>query len=394
MIIYPIMELKKIEKELNENVDIDQFSIEKIRNKIFETLISEGFSIMDGKIISISRDKDFIRKLHSTAVLYLRDKKKDFINKVDDKFLSKYIIDGKDLDIKNIQPKLIQVNTEEYSNLFSWIKLHWSIPISSGYGRRLRYIVYDRGNSALIGIMGFADPVYGLKDRDNFIGWNYETKKKNLRHIMDAFVLGAVPPYTYVLGGKLVASLVMSPRIIKDFRNKYKGRKALISNEIFDGKLAAITTASALGKSSVYDRIKIPGSSEFLHVGWSKGSGEFQFFNGLYDEIFKIARHTALKSKNPKWGSGTRNRRTVMQAGFKILGLPETLLYHNIKRELFIIPLGKKSFEFLRDESYIINYFHLSEDEIVDYAIKRWVIPRSERDKKYLLFNKNSYALF
>ena len=35
--------------------------------------------------------------------------------------------------------------------------------------------------------------------------------------MMDAYVLGAVPPYNMLLGGKLVASLVRSRDIYDDF---------------------------------------------------------------------------------------------------------------------------------------------------------------------------------
>jgi len=195
------------------------------------------------------------------------------------------------------------------------------------------------------------------------------------------------------LGGKLVASLVTSPRIRIDFRNKYGGKQTRISNEIFDGKLAAITTASALGKSSMYDRIKIPGGSEFIHVGWSKGSGEFQFYNGVYEEIFKLARDSSLKLKNPKWGNGVRNRRTVIRTGLRMLGMSPDLLYHSVKRELFIAPTGIDSLKFLRGETKKIGYYNITETEIADYVIGRWVIPRSARRKEYLSFKKERYSL-
>jgi hypothetical protein len=387
------MNTKMKEKSTLEFGELNQPLVEELKNKIYEILISQGFSIIDDKIISVSDDKDFIRRLHRTSVEYLIEKNKNFIEKVDEKFISKYIIDGKDLDLRNIRPQLVLIENKEQSSLFNWIKLHWSIPISAGYGRRLRYIVYDKGNSAIIGIIGFADPVFALKDRDKFIGWDYETKKRNLKYIMDAFVLGAVPPYSMILGGKLVASLAVSQRIVRDFRKKYEGRKTIISGETFNGKLAAITTASALGKSSIYDRIKIPNGPEFFHAGWSKGSGEFQFLNYLYDQIFDLAKDIASKSKNPKWGSGVRNRRSVIKAALKILELPESLLYHNIKRELFIVPLGKKSIEFLRGESSQVQYYKLTDQEISDFALRRWVIPRSERDNSYLRFRRYQYSL-
>ena len=379
-----------------ENLESDPLEfdfLENVRRKILRALEESGFSIIDGKSLFVPEQKDFIRDVHQSSVKFLRDKKKEFIEKVDCDFVDKYIIDGSELDVPNIQPKLVPIFDKTQNSLFNWIKLHWSIPISAGYGRRLRYLVMDHSNSAVIGIIGLSDPVYGLKDRDRYIGWSHYTRKSMLKHMMDAFVLGAVPPYSKLLGGKLVASLLMSSRILEDFRKKYKGRKTLISGEEFDGRLAAITTASALGKSSIYDRINVPGSSRFIHVGWSSGSGEFQFFNGVYDDIFKIAHHNAEHLKNRKWGNGVRNRRTVILTGLEILGLPDKLLYHNIKRELFLIPLGRKSLEYLRGSARQIQPYNATVQEISNYAVKRWLVPRSIRKLDYLEFSKQNYSL-
>ena len=368
-------------------------AISGLRNRILQNLIESGFSLVDGRTLLVPQNKDFIRNVHTNAVQFLRDKKRKFIEKFDDTMLEQCIINGTELDVRNIQPTLKIIDNKFDNTVFNWVKLHWSIPTSAGYGRRLRYVVYDSGNSAVMGIIGLADPVYALGDRDRYIGWTADARKRNLKHVMDAFVLGSVPPYSNVLGGKVVASLLLSQEIVKDFRKKYEGTKTLISNEIFNGKLAAITTASALGKSSVYDRIKIPGTSGFLHVGWSKGSGEFQFFNGVYDELFKLSHKDASKLKNMKWGTGVRNRRTVIRTGLKILELPTELLYHNIRRELFVIPLGNKSLDYLRGESEQIRYYRKSTEELSEHAIKRWVLPRSNRRSEYLDFKKETYSL-
>lgn len=364
-----------------------------LRNRILQNLIESGFSLANGRTLIVPQNKDFIRNVHTNAVQFLRERKKKFIEKFDDTMLERCIINGTELDVRNIQPTLKIIDNKLDNTVFNWVKLHWSIPTSAGYGRRLRYVVYDSGNSAVIGIIGLADPVYALGDRDRYIGWTADARKRNLKHVMDAFVLGAVPPYSQVLGGKLVASLLLDSEIVKDFRRKYEGTKTLISNEIFNGKLAAITTASALGKSSVYDRIRIPGTSGFLHVGWSKGSGEFQFFNGVYGELFELAHANANRLKNKKWGKGVRNRRTVIRTGLKMLGLPSDLLYHNIRRELFLIPLGAKSFDYLGEKSKQIEYYGKSTEELSDFAIKQWVLPRSIRRTEYLNFKKESYSL-
>jgi hypothetical protein len=379
------MESPLIQKESSPN--------QSLKRKIVRALRSQGFGIDENGVLIVPTNKDYYRKLHEDSVKYLLNKNHEFIRKVDQKFLQNYIIDGKDLDITAIKPVLIKVVNKEEAELFRWVKLHWSVPTSAGYGRRLRYIVKDRNNGAVIGIIGLADPVYSLKDRDSFIGWTSDTKKKRLKNVMDAFVLGAVPPYSYVLGGKLVASLLMSPKIRNDFRAKYDGAKSLISGERFNGKLVAITTTSALGKSAVYDRITIPGGTSFIHTGWTSGSGDFQFINGYYALVLDSVKRNGLAKKNPKWGTGVRSRRFVMASGLRLLGLPSSLLYHNIRRETFLIPLGEKSIEYLRGESEIVKYFTLTESEIYKYAIKRWVIPRSERDKQYIMFKKESYSL-
>lgn len=385
-----------MEPEIKESTTVEQDSIESLaalRYRVIEELINSGFSIEDDRILSVPQDKEFFRKVHANAVAFLREKKRKFIEQCDEMFLEKFIINGTDLDIHNIRPVLSKIDGKLDNSLFNWIKLHWSIPISAGYGRRLRYVVYDRGNSAIMGIIGLADPVFALGDRDRYIGWTADVRKRNLKHVMDAFVLGAVPPYSYILGGKLVASLLMSPKIRTDFSKQYRGKKSLISGEIFDGKLAAITTASALGKSSVYDRISINGGSKFLHVGWSKGSGEFHFLNDLYQQIYDLALPTLKWTKNPRWGKGSRNRRVVIQEGLRILNLPANMIYHNIPRELFLFPLGSRTFNFLRNETKQIGYFGITQDEIVKYALKRWVIPRSERKLDYLEFKKEQYSI-
>lgn len=385
-----------MEPEIKESTTVEQDSIESLaalRYRVIEELINSGFSIEDDRILSVPQDKEFFRKVHANAVAFLREKKRKFIEQYDEMFLEKFIINGTDLDIHNIRPVLSKIDGKLDNSIFNWIKLHWSIPISAGYGRRLRYVVYDRGNSAIMGIIGLADPVFALGDRDRYIGWTADVRKRNLKHVMDAFVLGAVPPYSYILGGKLVASLLMSPKIRTDFSKQYRGKKSLISGEIFDGKLAAITTASALGKSSVYDRISINGGSKFLHVGWSKGSGEFHFLNDLYQQIYDLALPTLKWTKNPRWGKGSRNRRVVIQEGLRILNLPANMIYHNIPRELFLVPLGSRTFNFLRNETKQIGYFGITQDEIVKYALKRWVIPRSERKLDYLEFKKEQYSI-
>jgi len=77
-------------------------------------------------------------------------------------------------------------------------------------GRRMRFLVRDRSNGILIGLLALASPVLNLSARDNWIGWTVRDREARLVNVMDAFVIGAVPPYSELLGGKLVVSDRMS----------------------------------------------------------------------------------------------------------------------------------------------------------------------------------------
>ena len=382
-----------MESNNNLYIDSDLINTKNLKDLVMESLIEVGFTIGEDHRLIVPNDKEYYRKVNEKAVEFLRHKKSDLILKRENYFINKYIIDGTELNVNRIDPLLVEVDNKENADLFNWIKLHWSVPISNGYGRRLRYIVKDASNDAVIGIIGLGDPVYALRDREKYIGWSQDAKKERLRHLMDAFVLGAVPPYSAVLGGKLVAALVSSPVIRERFYDKYNGSVSRISGRIFDGRLAGITTASALGKSSIYDRIRIPNGAEFVHAGWTRGSGEFQFINSVYDKLYEVGKSAVSWRKNPSWGRGIRNRRTLIQGALRMIGLSANLNYHNVKREIFFVPLGPNSRDFLRGEENYIKYYGLSHESISNFILKRWVIPRSERDNRYKKFSKFDYGL-
>ncbi len=364
------------------------------KKEILDTLKRQGFQHKNGHLNFRNPTKERLRKLNSMARNHIILKNKKLIEKNEKSLLYDFIADGSDINPSEIAPKLITVKSEEQSTLFRWVKLHWSIPISAGYGRRLRYLVMDKNNDKLIGIIGLADPVYALKDRDSCIGWDNQTKATNLKCLMDGFVIGAVPPYNSVLGGKLVASLVGSKRIYNDFRNKYFGSRAIISGRIFKKNIAAITTTSAYGRSSMYDRIKIPGGTEYIHAGWTGGSGEFQFMNGMYEKLYDSATALEVGGKRKEWGTGIRNRRVAVKGVLKDLGLSQDLLYHGIKREIFIIPFGNNWKEYILGQDKRLRLFKKNGvDDISEYIINRWIIKRVERDQSYLSFKKEQYSL-
>jgi hypothetical protein len=291
---------------------------------------------------------------------------------------------------------LVEVLPEsEDELLFRYAALHWSIPVSSGYGRRLRFLVVDDSNGKLVGMIGLGDPVYSLGPRDEWIGWTLSDRKKRLGNVMDAFVLGAVPPYSFLLCGKLVAMLAASDTVRHAFKRKYGGTRSLIRRKIHDGRLALITTASALGRSSIYNRLRFGDRLLYQSVGFTKGSGEFHFSNGLYGAITKFAeKHCEPTAKQERWGTGFRNRREVIKKCLPALGLSSDWVYHGIEREVFVVPLARNTREFLQGRHTRLLWYRQSESELFEYFRDRWMLPRASWDERFRSWTKDEWVIW
>ncbi|HEX9429075.1 MAG TPA: Druantia anti-phage system protein DruA, partial [Candidatus Bathyarchaeia archaeon] len=303
---------------------------------------------------------------------------------------------GSEIVPEKIVPRLLEVQPDsDEERLFRYASLHWSIPVSSGYGRRIRFLVVDQQNGKLIGLFGLSDPIFNLGARDEWIGWPKEARRNNLHHVMDAFVLGAVPPYSLLLCGKLIAMLVASNEVRNAFKKKYSGRSSVIQQKRLDARLALITTTSALGRSSIYNRLKYGERLLFHSVGFTRGSGEFHFANGLYESISEYAlQYCEPTAKQKRWGTGFRNRREVIKKCLARLGLSTEWLYHGVQREIFLIPLASNTREFLRGKHSKLLWFDQSLQELFDFFKIRWLLPRSQWDRSYTMWRPEKWALW
>lgn len=367
-----------------------------LRSRIICSLQQQGFEIgQDGLLPPTQLSKDKIRQLHQMAVRHRREVAGRSLRRVEGHLISR-IASGDEVSPRHISPHLVEVLPDsEDELLFRYATLHWSIPVSSGYGRRLRFLVLDAFNEKLIGVIGLGDPVYALQSRDSWIGWTTNDRRVRLSHVLDAFVLGAVPPYSLLLGGKLVAMLAVSDFVRNAFSSKYGGRHSIIQNTLHDGHIALVTTTSALGRSSIYNRLHFSDRPIFQRVGYTRGSGEFHFANGLYAEIAEFAAlHCKPTAKRSSWGTGFRNRREVIRKALPALGLSGEWLYHGVEREVFVAPLARNTREFLRGDQSQLHWYHMPESFIVDYFKDRWLLPRVSWDKRYQDWTNTDWLLW
>ena len=288
-----------------------------------------------------------------------------------------------DIDPTAIVPRLVEVEpgTREAA-VFRAATIFWSVPVSRGFGRRMRFLVEDATNGKLIGLFALGDPVFNLSTRDRWIGWDVEARKARIASVMDLYVCGAVPPYSALLGGKLVASLATSQEVADRFAEKYKGRAGVISGETKPARLLVLTTTSALGRSSLYNRLhlNIEPSVSFERLGATKGWGHFQ----ISDEIFLELRNLLTKEQHAYanghfFGSGPNWRLRTIRAALDSLGIAQNLLEHGIQREVYaaeLVPTARKQ---LREHISQRRVQRPSAAVISAAAVSRWISPRIVR---------------
>jgi len=329
--------------------------------------------------------KDVIRSLHASQRSDRLAQNRHFIKERSADLL-KYFATGLDVDPSKISPVLQRVrsNTKE-SDLFRLAALTWSVPVSNGFGRRIRYLVWDEHNEKLIGLIAIGDPVFNLSVRDKLIDWDSEARGERLVNVMDAYVLGAVAPYNILLGGKLVACLVRTRDVYNDFQQTYGNTSGIISGKEKKAKLLAVTTSSSLGRSSVYNRLKLGGVQYFSSIGYTSGWGHFH----VPDKLFADLRDYLRAINHPyadlhQFGQGPNWRLRTTRAALEAIGLKEDLLKHGIKREVFLCELAANAIRVLKTGRGRPSLKTLATaKDVAGMALERWVVPRAQRRPEF-----------
>ena len=360
-----------------------------LQREIHKHLLNIGFSHNgDGYTVDGEITKQKIRELHATQRSEILEKNRNFVEAYGHELVD-HFANGKQLDPKSIEPELVEVRAGSLdSRLFRFACLLWSVPVSQGFGRRLRFLVRDRQNGCLIGLFAIGDPVFNLSARDNWIGWTHADRCDRLTHVMDAYVVGAVPPYSHLIGGKLVAALMASTSVKRAYERKYLGRQTIIKQERNRARLVLLTTTSALGRSSIYNRLSLPGGPKFIRIGSTKGFGHFH----LSGEVFESLRTHLHMIGHPyasghRFGMGPNWKIRVVRAALESIGIDgNSVLKHGIEREVYAIPLATNWQRILLGQQVNVRSIVVSTAEIVEFCLNRWVVPRAMRDDRYKVF--------
>jgi hypothetical protein len=365
---------------------------DRLRSKLLQLLMLQGFRIDAERWFKPPKySKQQVRQMHAVS----RDDRlvleKAFVAEWLPR-LGKYLASGSDVDPARVDPMPVLVEDDSMAALFRLASLWWSVPVSRGFGRRFRILVFDRSNDKLIGLLGLTDPVFNLRVRDSWIGWGVRDREKRLAHVMDAYVLGAVPPYNQLLGAKLMALVAASDFVQGVFRERYRNTRSVILKRDFDGRLALVTATSALGRSSIYNRLKFDNIDVFRPVGFTEGYGHFHLSNGTYA---RLREYLALLGDDEvnrfKFGSGPNYRIRVVRKALEYLDLPSGILRHGIQRAVYVAPLAKNTAAFLRGDNERLHWYGRPLHDVVEMWRERWLLPRASRDTSYQHFDKESW---
>ncbi|NUM25685.1 MAG: DUF4338 domain-containing protein [Candidatus Buchananbacteria bacterium] len=361
----------------------------ELKEDLAKVLLKQGYRVKNSVLQLRKDDRESKRQAHLLAKAERIIAQENFILK-NISLIEKSLINGCDLDVSKIKPKLILVEPRsEWEKIFRWWSLvWWSLPNERSYGRQMRFIVWDSYHKAPIGLIGLQSPILSWSVRDSFLKIKPEKRDYWVNQSLSAQRLGALPPYNDVLGGKLVASLLTSNVVRNEFERKYRNAKTVMKNRKIPPRLLFITTTGAYGKSSIYSRLKFGGREIVKFIGYSHGVGSFHIPNYLYDNLIKYLASKDIDTSRG-YGSGPSRKLRLIDQSMSLLGFKHGTK-HDIKRGVYIFELTT-NLEAVISKGEKPKWVHRSVKALSKYWMDRWGIPRSQRDNTYLNFNKDKF---
>lgn len=360
----------------------------KLRERIIQVLKEQGFKI-NPHVRPKGCSKTTYRRIQQKARFEQLSLHKNFL--IDSvKKVKIYCRDGSEIIPERISLELREVQSDSFEEiLFRWWNLiWWSIPFQRSYGRQMRFLLWDTTHDAPFGLICLQSPVLKMSVRDNYLGIPKNELDIWVNKSLNAQRVGALPPYNELLGGKMVALTLSCNEIREAYRRKYKNYISIIKGRKLKPELLFITTTSAFGKSSLYNRLKYNGEVVAECLGYTQGSGSFHILKELYEEILKFLLSIGINVARG-YGHGPSRKLRLISLGLHHLGLP-SFEYHGIKREFYLFPLVKELRGVIQQRQKPIWVDHPF-NKLVDYWKERWAIPRAERMPEWENFNTNNF---
>ncbi len=223
-------------------------------------------------------------------------------------------------------------------------------------------------------------------------------------NMMDIVVCGAIAPYNYLLGGKLVCMLLCSPEVVMMYEDRYAEQASIIASSMKGApvvrtpQLVLLGTTSLYGvNSSQYNRVRIPCDAvggeagkklSYELIGRSEGYGSYQF-SELTVELGEIllGRTKEGRRVNSIFGEGVNPRMRKLREALDEVGLPsDEVLRHRNPRIVYAVSLARNASDVLLGLSRRARYLiprgnpRKKTELIAEYWRRRWLLKRIGRE--------------
>jgi hypothetical protein len=244
------------------------------------------------------------------------------------------------------------------------------------------------------------------------------------RHIgtslLELNVCGAIPPYNEVLSGKLVALLMLSPTVVRDYKLRYQDRESDIASKLKGEKVVRPAELVFIGTTSLYNvgssqynRLRLPKGllgAESSEVRWERlgdtgGYGTLHI-SRLTLQCLEDVLNKEYRRVNHVFGEGASPKLRKVRSALAELLEPgqnptiQAISRHEMRRIVFGAWLAKNGRQYLSGEaSEPVYYFEgcmspdLGTQRIIDYWRDRWLTMRLDHEealKRMANFSRDS----
>jgi len=362
-----------------------------LRAKVLKALESQGFAV-NPHVRPRTDSKHWLRKVQSEARKEQIAKHSPFLDECLP-LAKRYARNGQDIDPRGIDLELkeVQAGTLE-EKLFRWWNLvWWSIPYQHAYGRQMRFLLWDRTHDSPFGLVYLQSPVLKMAVRDRYLDIPPEELDIWVNMSMSAQRVGALPPYNDLIGGKMVALSLTSNEVRNAYRRKYKSYSTLLKGRSLTPDLLFITTTSAFGRSSVYNRLRLGDEQVAVKLGYTRGSGSFHIPESLFEELMDFLQAEGVDVQRG-FGHGPSRKLKLLSVALDRLGLG-SFEYHGVQREFYMFPLANNVAEVIHRGANP-RWYDRPFTSLASYWRERWALPRSEHKPEWKSFKANSFFAY
>lgn len=208
--------------------------------------------------------------------------------------------------------------------------------------------------------------------------------------VMDITVCGAIAPYNHVLGGKLVALLMASPEVRREYHRRYRHAESIIASSMAGRPVVRRPRLVLLGTTglysvapSQYNRLRMPAGNDdclsYQQLGQTVGFGSYHFSQATVAALEPLlSRLQNGRPVNSIFGEGVNPKLRKVRAALDVVGLPSNLLMqHGSPRVVYGVPLARNFRDMLLGVNARADYLLKDQAEssraIVEHWRERWL---------------------